>query len=138
MFKEKEIEVRYAETDQMGVVYHGNYVVWYDIGRTHFYEDFGFSMQEDDKNGLVYPVRDISIRYLSPVRFGEKIKVTTKIHKLKKASTIYYQEIVNFEGELKSTCYVTVAAVDKITFKLMRLSEVRPDIYEKYLEYYKE
>jgi len=138
MFKEKDIEVRYAETDQMGVVYHANYIVWYEIGRTHFYESFGFDMQEDHENGIVFPIRDINVRYLSPVRFGEKIKVRTKIHEFKKASTIYYQEIVSLTGELKSTCYATVTTVNKDTFKVLRLSEIKPKVYEIYLKTYNE
>lgn len=59
----KEIEVRYAETDQMGVVYHANYLVWMELGRTQIIKDLGFSYAEMEKDGIISPVLDILASY---------------------------------------------------------------------------
>jgi len=132
MIKEKQIEVRYADTDQMGVVYHANYVTWYEIGRTHFYESFGFSIQEDHEDGLLYPVSEVNIKYIKPIRFGDVVTVKTSLHKFTKVRIIYYQEVFNGNGELCSTCYSTVTATDRDTFKLVRLDKRKPEVFNLY------
>ena len=58
LISETNIEVRYAETDQMGVVYHANYLVWMEIGRTKLIEDLGFKYAEMEKDGILAPVID--------------------------------------------------------------------------------
>lgn len=55
---EHEVEIRYAETDQMGVVYHSNYLVWLELGRTETYTRFRFSYVEMEKEGIISPVLD--------------------------------------------------------------------------------
>ncbi|XMB86907.1 thioesterase family protein [Mycoplasmatota bacterium WC44] len=134
MVVEHNIEVRYGETDQMGVVYHANYVVWFDIGRTKFYESLGFSMNDSEEQGYLYPVKELSVKYHESVKFGEKVKVRTKVHKFTKVKTVYYQEIVNDDGDLKASGYVTIVVVDKETFTLQRFNKVLPDVYESYMK----
>ena len=65
LVSKKEIEVRYAETDQMGVVYHANYLVWMEIGRTQFISDLGFSYAQMERDGVLSPVIDIQASYKS-------------------------------------------------------------------------
>lgn len=59
----REIEVRYAETDQMGVVYHANYLVWMELGRTQLIKELGFNYAEMEKDGIISPVLDIQASY---------------------------------------------------------------------------
>ncbi len=59
----KEIEVRYAETDQMGIVYHANYLVWMEVGRTALIKELGFLYKDMEDRGVLSPVLDISISY---------------------------------------------------------------------------
>ena len=76
---EKEIEIRYAETDQMGVVYHANYLVWMEIGRTKIIEDLGYTYAGLEAKGYLSPVIDLSIQYKSSMTYGEKAIVRTGI-----------------------------------------------------------
>ncbi|MCA9724830.1 MAG: hypothetical protein KC452_06005, partial [Kurthia sp.] len=66
---EKEIEIRYAETDQMGVVYHANYVIWLEMGRTQLIKDLGFSVTELEDAGYVSPVMNVNISYKAALRY---------------------------------------------------------------------
>ncbi|MBU5860976.1 acyl-CoA thioesterase, partial [Vibrio cholerae O1] len=66
-----------AETDQMGVVYHANYLVWMEVGRTKLIEDLGFRYADMEKDGILSPVIDIQISYKKPARYGETVTVKT-------------------------------------------------------------
>ena len=129
----KHIELRYSDTDQMGVIYHANYFSFFEQGRTQFLKDVGYDYHLFEENGIIYPVRDVSCTYLKSIRFGEKVHVETSIHKFTKVKTTYYHEIKNDEGELKCTGYTTVVCVDKDTFKPARMDEVMPNVYNDYM-----
>ena len=129
-----EIQLRYSDTDQMGVIYHANYFSFFEQARTQFLRDLGFDYYKVEEDGIIFPVRDVSCTYLKPIRFKEKIYITTKVDKLTKIKITYYHEIYNIEGELKATGYTTVISVDKETFNIIKMDEILKDIYNKYLE----
>ncbi len=129
-----EIQLRYSDTDQMGVIYHANYFSYFEQARTKFLKDLGFDYYKVEEDGIIFPVRDVSCTYLKAIRFKEKIYITTKIHKLTKIKITYYHEIYNVEGELKATGYTTVISVDKVTFNIIKMDERLKDIYQKYQE----
>ena len=95
---EKEIEVRYAETDQMGVVYHANYVIWLEIGRTQLIKDLGFSYAGLEQDGYLSPVTNVNVNYKTPVKYGETVVIRTWIEKHSKLRTTYGYEIVHEDG----------------------------------------
>ena len=64
------IEVRYAETDQMGVVHHSVYPVWFETARTRFSQEMGVPYQEMERMGLMLPVRELSVKYVAPAVYG--------------------------------------------------------------------
>lgn len=130
----KKIELRYSDTDQMGVIYHANYFSFFEQGRTKFLKDVGYDYHLFEDNGIIYPVRDVSCTYLKSIRLGEEIHVETKVHKFTKIKTTYYHEIKNSEGELKCKAYTTVVCVDKNTFKPARMDELLPEVYNDYLK----
>ena len=79
-FAEARVRVRYAETDQMGVVYHGNYFTWFEVGRVELCRALGFEykqMESDDDSFIV--VVDAHCRYKSPARFDDELTVRTRI-----------------------------------------------------------
>ena len=79
-FHDATIRVRYAETDQMGVVYHSNYLIWFEIGRVELMRALGFEyklMETDDDCYIV--VAEASCRYLCPARYDELLRVRTRI-----------------------------------------------------------
>ncbi len=79
---ETEVRVRYADTDQMGVVYHSNYFVWMEIGRTEFFRKNGFSYKEIEKNGILFPVVEASCKYKASAKYDDVIIIQVKIKKL--------------------------------------------------------
>lgn len=76
---ETRVRVRYAETDQMGVAYHGNYVVWLDIARTELMRNLGFPYRELEQDGLYLTVTEVEIRYGAPAHYDDEIVVRTWI-----------------------------------------------------------
>ena len=77
--QEIELRVRYAETDQMGVVYHANYLVWCEMGRTDFIRRCGVSYAEMERAGISLAVSELSARYHAPARYDDVIRVRTTL-----------------------------------------------------------
>jgi acyl-CoA thioester hydrolase len=77
-YAEARVRVRYAETDQMGVVYHANYLVWFEVGRVEFIRQMGldYKSMEKDENALIAVV-EVSARYKAPARYDEELIVRT-------------------------------------------------------------
>ena len=93
---ETTIRVRYAETDRMGVVYHANYLVWFEIGRTEFCRARGFAyreMEEDEASFLV--VAEAYCRFKAPAFYDDDLIVRTHITELRRRSVRFGYEIVN-------------------------------------------
>lgn len=132
MISIKKIDLRYSDTDQMGVIYHANYLSFFEQGRTKFYKDAGYKYHETEDLGVIFPVREVNVKYLRAVRLGEEIRIETKIHELTKIKVVYYHEMYNEKNELKSTGYTTVVCVDKETFKTVRMNERLPEVYKDY------
>ena len=126
------IQLRYSDSDQMGVIYHANYFSFFEQGRTAFLKELGFDYFKVEEDGIIFPVRDVSCTYLKAIRFGENITVSTKLHKVTKIKITYYHEIHNATGELKATAYTTVVSVDKKTFNIIKMDERLSEIYDKY------
>ena len=77
---EAKLRVRYAETDKMGVVYHSNYVIWFEVGRVELLRQFGFeysSMEKED--GCHIPVVDLRVRYKAPALYDDEIVIRTRL-----------------------------------------------------------
>jgi len=70
-----DIYVRYGETDQMGIVYHANYIVWFNEARDRFMGSLGVSVPELERSGLTFPVTEVSCKYLSPAVYGDVVRV---------------------------------------------------------------
>ncbi len=135
MISKKSIEIRYAETDQMGVVYHANYLVWFDLARTKFFQDAGFDHAQIEKDGIMFPVHNIDITYKSPCRYGETVSVFTSIEKFNDYTTIYKHVIKGSDDSVRAIGKSTMAHCDKSTFKLIKASKLLPNVYAKYKEF---
>lgn len=70
-----DIRARYAETDKMGHVYHGNYVTWFEMARVHMMDEIGYPYKQLESEGFMLPVLEISARYLRPVQFDDIVTV---------------------------------------------------------------
>jgi acyl-CoA thioester hydrolase len=86
-----DFRVRYAETDQMGVVYHSNYLIWCEVGRTELIRQFGRSYAEIEQLGVGLAVSEASLRFLAPARYDDVIRVTTTLTAIRsRAMTFEY------------------------------------------------
>lgn len=86
--------VRYAETDQMGVVYHANYLVWCEIGRTDLIRALGTSYAELERDGLTLAVAEASVRYHRPARYDDAIRIETWIERAQSRGVTFGYEIL--------------------------------------------
>lgn len=76
---EKEIRVRYVETDKMGITYHANYFVWFEVARIHMLDELGVVYKTLEDEGYFLPVVECQAKFLSPVRFDDVVKVVTEL-----------------------------------------------------------
>ena len=74
-----EFRVRYSETDQMGVVYHAEYLVWCEVGRTDFIRALGLPYSELERQGTALAVAEANIRYHAPARYDDLVRVETRL-----------------------------------------------------------
>jgi acyl-CoA thioester hydrolase len=74
-----EIAVRYAETDMMGVVYHGSYLPWFEVGRTTLLREQGLPYRELEAGGFRLPVLEVAVRYLKPARYDDAVTIVTTL-----------------------------------------------------------
>ena len=88
------LRVRYAETDQMGVVYYANYLVWFEIGRTDFCLQHGFAYRDMEReDGLYIMVAEARCRYKAPARYDDEILIRTRVTGMRKRVLIFGYEI---------------------------------------------
>ncbi|MBO1238650.1 acyl-CoA thioesterase, partial [Staphylococcus nepalensis] len=90
-----EIPSRYAETDQMGVIYHGNYPTWFEVARTDYISKLGFSYKDMEDSGIISPVTDLNIKYIKTIQYPETVKIKTWVEKYTRLRSIYYYEVYN-------------------------------------------
>ncbi|WP_281202488.1 acyl-CoA thioesterase [Cytobacillus kochii] len=128
----KEIEVRYAETDQMGVVYHANYIIWMELGRTQFVKDLGFNYAALEEQGVLSPVLDIQASYKKPLHYGETATVKTWVEAYDGLRTTYGYKIYNQEGILAVSGSSLHTCVKKDSFRPISLRRKFPDWHEAY------
>ena len=101
-FHETTVRVRYAETDQMGVVYHANHYVWFEIGRTEMLRAYGINYKEmENRDDCYIVVVESSCRYLKPARYDDVLRIRTRISEAKaRILRIAYELIRDSNGEL--------------------------------------
>jgi acyl-CoA thioester hydrolase len=129
---EKEIEVRYAETDQMGVVHHSNYIIWMEVGRTQLIKDLGFSYAEMEKSGILAPVIGVHVSYKKSLAYGEVATIQTWIERYDGFKVVYGYQVLNQNGETAMTGTTEHVCVKKENFRPIRLSKIFPDWHQVY------
>lgn len=87
------VRVRYAETDQMGVAYHGNYFAWFEVGRTDLLRDRGFTYRQLEEEGLRLPVIEAQVRFRRPAFYDDVLEIRTQIAALTGARVTFAYEV---------------------------------------------
>jgi acyl-CoA thioester hydrolase len=111
---ETRVRVRYAETDQMGVVYHANYFVWFEVGRVELLRQMGFSYREMEQNdGCCIAVVDARCRYKAPARYDDELIVRTHLRNVRESLVHFGYELVRSnDGMLLAEGETTHIVVD--------------------------
>jgi acyl-CoA thioester hydrolase len=110
-----QVRVRYAETDQMGVVYHGNYAQYFEMGRVEWLRNMGVSYKWMEENGVMLPVVSLSLNFKKPARYDDLLTVKTILKSQTSVKIEFDYEIYNENGELLTTGYSMLVFVDRNT-----------------------
>jgi acyl-CoA thioester hydrolase len=111
-FHQFNVRVRYAETDQMGVVYHGNYAQYFEMGRVEWLRNLGVSYADMEKQGIMLPVVNLTMNYKKPARYDDLLTVKTILKKQQGVKIEFDYEIYNEKQELLTTGYSMLVFVD--------------------------
>ena len=114
------MRVRYADTDQMGIVYYGNYAQYLEQGRTEWLRDLGFSYKWMEENDILLPVVELQIKYKQPARYDDLLSVTTSLRKIPTIKIEFDYQIHNQEGLLLVEAYTSLVFKQASTQKLRK------------------
>ena len=106
-----DIRVRYYDTDQMGIVYYGNYARFYEIGRVEVMRHLGLNYKELEERGISMPVYDLNSRFIRPAKYDDLLTIRVTIPQLPKTRFMFSYEIFNQEGQLLNTGQTTLVFV---------------------------
>lgn len=120
---ETTVRVRYAETDQMGYVYYGNYTHYYEVGRVEALRQLGTSYKEMEDSGIMLPVYTCNLKYLKPAIYDDLLVIKTIIKELPTLKINFEYEIYNQKNELLNTGSTTLVFINKATNRPCRAPE---------------
>mgnify|MGYP001049605885 CR=1 FL=1 len=127
-FDEIQIRVRYGETDQMGVVYHGNYALYLEMGRIEWLRKLGISYKKMEEAGIMLPVVSLNINYKKSVGYDDLINVKTQLKNTPTAKIEFEYEITNEAGEILTTAETTLVFIDMKTNRPTRAPQYILDL----------
>ncbi len=129
---ESRLRVRYAETDQMGVVYHANHFIWFEIGRVEYMRQLGFTYRDMEReHDCFIPVVDARCRYKSPARYDDEIIVRTHLKNVRESVIHFGYELVRAgDGELLAEGETTHMIIDA----KMKAAALPPNILRVFRE----
>ena len=122
---------RYAETDQMGIVHHSVYAIWYEFARTEHFNKIGMRYDELEKDGIITPIINLTCDYKKPAYYNQEVTIETKVIKLTPVKFIVEYRVYDKNDDLLNIGTTTLAWADKNSFKILNLKKTNPLLYEK-------
>jgi len=123
-FNETRLRVRYAETDQMGVVYHSNHLIWFEVGRVELMRQMGFSYRDMEQDeGRFIAVAEVRCRYRAPVYYDEEVIVRTRLKSVRTSVVVFCYELVRAQDETLLAEGETTHIVTNSSMKVALLPE---------------
>ncbi len=93
--RETRLRARYAETDQMGIVYHSNFVIWFEVGRVELFRSLGFTYEVMERqDGCHLPVVDLRVRFKAPARYDDEVVIRTTVKNLRSSLVHFGYEVL--------------------------------------------
>ena len=114
-----EVRVRYSETDQMGVVYHGSYIPYFEIGRVEWLRNKGISYKSLEENGIALPIVSMTLNYKKPARYDDLLTIKTKFKNYSSVKIEFDCEIRSEQNELLTTAHFILVFVNMKTGRPM-------------------
>ncbi len=112
-YVETQLRVRYAETDQSGIVYNANYLIWFEVARGEFFWQRGMDYGRDvEGRGLVWPVTEAGLRYLAPSHYGEVVTVRARVKEVKSRQLTIEYEVLR-DGQMLCTGFTRHTNIDR-------------------------
>jgi len=130
---ETTLRVRYAETDQMGFVYYGQYAAYFEVARVEAMRSLGISYRELEEAGIFMPVLDYHIRYIKPGRYDDELKIVTTIPVLPAVRIRFTYETFNSANELLNKAETELVFLNRNN---LRPVKAPTDLMERLAEYY--
>ena len=118
------IRVRYAETDQMGVLYYGNYAAYYEVGRVELMRALGVRYKTLEEQGIFMPVIEMHSKYIRPVKYDELIRIETSIQEMPDRDITFHCALYNEENILLNKGRVRLCFYDRAEEKRMRAPQL--------------
>lgn len=112
---ENQIRVRYAETDQMGYVYYGNYSTYFEVARVELFRTYGVSYKEMEEQGVMMPVLEQKIKYIRPAKYDDLLTIKTYLKEKPGVRIRFEYEVYNEENTLLTKAETTLVFVDMKT-----------------------
>ena len=128
---ETEIEVRYAETDKMGVVHHAVYPVWFEVARTEFLRNIGIPYDSLEEKGVMLPLSEISCKYLKAARYGYTVKVQLFPEKVNGVKICIKYRVLDKKDDTLIATGDTVNVWTDTDMNLINISKKMPEIYKQ-------
>lgn len=131
---ETKIEVRYYETDLMGIVHHSNYVRYFECGRHQLLQDIKVPVTEIEASGIMLPIVKVVCNYKKPAKMGDVLRVVTTIENKPLVKIVAKAEIFNEQNELICNGEVTVGFIHSDSRKATRAPKILTDLTDKYFD----
>lgn len=128
-----DIVVRYAETDQMGIVHHSNYPIWYEVARTDFIKGIGMSYSDVEKKGYMLPLLELKSCYKGAAKYEDELLVITKIKQISFTRVTFYYEIYKKRENVLINYGETMHVWTDKRLKPLNMKKYAPDIYDSML-----
>ena len=129
MFRTK-IQVRYVETDQMGIVHHSGYFPWFEVGRTEFFKQTGLSYDEIERSGVLLPLVDCYCKFIYSAKYGDEVWIEVNLESVSVAKCKFTYNIIRAQDEKLLATGYTQHGFTTDKFKPINLKKSFPDIYE--------
>ncbi len=127
---ETELTVRYAETDQMGIVHHSRYYPWFEVGRTEFFASGGMRYGDMEKRGVMLPLVETSCRYIVPARYEDVVVIRTSVAELSPVKIRFAYDVVRKADGVLLARGGTLLAFTDTNFRPINVKKRVPEVWD--------
>lgn len=128
---ETKIVVRYAETDQMGIVHHSNYYIWFEAGRTDYIKGSNMSYSDMEERNILMPLVESSCKYILAAKYEDELIIKTWVSHLSPVKAVFNYSVIREKDQVEISKGSTVHAFVDKDLRIINIKKTHSDIYEK-------